>query len=61
MFQGKVVLITDEIDSLDQTLTRRLLQNGVKTIRIFSRNENKQMLKEKILISIMTILCQTRD
>jgi len=48
MFQGKVVLITDEIDSLDQTLTRRLLQNGVKTIRIFSRNENKQMLKEKI-------------
>ena len=48
MFQGKVVLITDETDSLDQTLTRSLLQNGVKIIRIFSRNENKQMLKEKI-------------
>jgi len=48
MFQGKVVLITDETDSLDQTLTRSLLQNGVKTIQIFSRNQNKQMLKEKI-------------
>lgn len=48
MFQGKVVLITDETDSLDQTLTCSFLQNGVKTIRIFSRNENKQMLKEKI-------------
>jgi len=48
MFQGKVVLIIGGIDYLDQILTRRLLQNGVKTIRIFSRNENKQMLKEKI-------------
>ena len=48
MFQGKVVLITDETDSLDQTLTRSLLQIGVKTIQIFSRNQNKQMLKEKI-------------
>jgi len=48
MFQGKVVLITDGTGSLDQVLTRRLLQNGVKTIRIFSRNENKQMLKEKV-------------
>ena len=48
MFQGKVVLITGGTSSLDQALTRRLLQNGVKTIRIFSRNENKQMLKEKI-------------
>ena len=48
MFQGKVVLITDETDSLNQTLTHSLLQNGVKTIRFFSRNENKQMLKEKI-------------
>ena len=48
MFQGKVVLITDETDSLDQTLRRSLLQIGVKTIQIFSRNQNKQMLKEKI-------------
>lgn len=48
MFQGKVVLITDETDSLDQTLRRSLLQIDVKTIQIFSRNQNKQMLKEKI-------------
>ena len=48
MFQRKVVLIIGETGYLDQTLTRRLLQNSVKTIRIFSRNENKQMLKEKV-------------
>ena len=48
MFQGKVVLITSDTGSLYQALTCRLVQNGVKTIQIFSRNENKQMLKEKI-------------
>jgi FlaA1/EpsC-like NDP-sugar epimerase len=48
MFKEKIVLITCGIGSLDQALTYRLLQNGVKIIRIFSRNENKQMLKEKI-------------
>ena len=48
MFQGKTVLITGGTGSLGQALTRRLLENNVKTIRIFSRNENKQMLKEKI-------------
>jgi UDP-N-acetylglucosamine 4,6-dehydratase/UDP-glucose 4-epimerase len=46
MFQGKVVLITGGTGSLGQALTRRLLKNGVKTIRIFSRNENKQIEME---------------
>jgi len=46
MFQGKIVLITGGTGSLGQALTRRLLENGVKTIRIFSRNENKQIEME---------------
>jgi len=46
MFQGKIVLITGGTGSLGQALTRRLLKNGVKTIRIFSRNENKQIEME---------------
>ena len=46
MFQGKVVLITGGTGSLGQALTRRLLKNGVKTIRIFSRNESKQIEME---------------
>ena len=49
MFQGKVVLITGGTGSLGQALTRRLLKNGVKTIRIFSRNENKQIEMESQL------------
>ena len=48
MFKDKTILITGGTGSLGQALTRRLLESGVKTIRIFSRNENKQMLKEKI-------------
>jgi len=46
MFQGKIILITGGTGSLGQALTRRLLENGVKTIRIFSRNENKQIEME---------------
>ena len=46
MFKGKIVLITGGTGSLGQALTRRLLENGVKTIRIFSRNENKQIEME---------------
>ncbi|RZD41360.1 MAG: hypothetical protein CXT78_11175 [Thaumarchaeota archaeon] len=46
MFQGKTVLITGGTGSLGQALTRRLLENNVKTIRIFSRNENKQIEME---------------
>jgi len=42
MFKGKKILITGGTGSLGQALTRRLLDAGVDTIRIFSRNENKQ-------------------
>jgi len=46
MFKGKKILITGGTGSLGQALTRRLLQLDVDTIRIFSRNENKQITME---------------
>lgn len=44
MFEGKKILITGGTGSLGQALTKRLLQYKVDTIRIFSRNENKQVV-----------------
>lgn len=46
MFQGKKILITGGTGSLGQALTKRLLKMDVDTIRIFSRNENKQITME---------------
>lgn len=46
MFDGKKILITGGTGSLGQALTRRLLKTDVATIRIFSRNENKQVTME---------------
>jgi len=46
MFEGKKVLITGGTGSLGQALTERLLKTKVDTIRIFSRNENKQITME---------------
>jgi len=46
MFEGKTVLITGGTGSLGTALTERLLQNNVKQIRIFSRNELKQIEME---------------
>ena len=46
MYRGKKVLITGGTGSLGNALTRRLLDDGVDTIRIFSRNENKQITME---------------
>ena len=46
MFDGKTVLITGGTGSLGQALTRRLLQSKVKTVRIYSRNESKQIEME---------------
>jgi len=46
MFKGKKILITGGTGSLGQALTRRLLKADVDTIRIFSRNENKQVTME---------------
>ena len=46
MFKGKKILITGGTGSLGQALTKRLLSIGVDTIRIFSRNESKQIKME---------------
>ncbi len=46
MFEGKNILITGGTGSLGQALTKRLLKLDVETIRIFSRNENKQISME---------------
>ena len=43
MFEGKKILITGGTGSLGKALTKRLLQYDVDTIRIFSRNEDKQV------------------
>ena len=45
-FQGKKVLITGGTGSLGQALTKRLLTMNVEQIRIFSRNEHKQIEME---------------
>ncbi|MAV95506.1 MAG: hypothetical protein CMA31_07505 [Euryarchaeota archaeon] len=46
MFDGKTVLITGGTGSLGTALTQRLLADNVKQIRIFSRNELKQIEME---------------
>jgi len=46
MFDGKTVLITGGTGSLGQALTKKLLNSNVDTIRIFSRNESKQIEME---------------
>ena len=46
MFSGKKILITGGTGSLGQALTKKLLEFDVKTIRIISRNENKQIEME---------------
>jgi|TARA_B100001750_G_scaffold247042_1_gene271409 UDP-N-acetylglucosamine 4,6-dehydratase/UDP-glucose 4-epimerase len=46
MFEGKKILITGGTGSLGQALTKRLLEHDVDTIRIFSRNESKQIEME---------------
>ncbi|BDQ31805.1 UDP-N-acetylglucosamine 4,6-dehydratase [Nitrosopumilus zosterae] len=46
MFEDKKILITGGTGSLGQALTKRLLDDDVKTIRILSRNEEKQVQME---------------
>lgn len=46
MLKGKKILITGGTGSLGQALTKRLLNSEVDTVRIFSRNENKQIEME---------------
>ena len=50
MFEGKKILITGGTGSLGQALTKKLLENDVDTVRIFSRNEDKQVtMRSEIL------------
>ena len=46
MFKGKKILITGGTGSLGQALSKRLLTLGADTIRIYSRNESKQIEME---------------
>ena len=46
MFEGKEILITGGTGSLGHALTKKLLEFGAKKIRIFSRNELKQIEME---------------
>ena len=46
MFDEKTILITGGTGSLGSALTTRLLKSNAKTIRIFSRNESKQVEME---------------
>lgn len=46
IFKGKKILITGGTGSLGQALTKRLLKENVDVVRIFSRNENKQVMME---------------
>jgi len=46
MFDNKKILITGGTGSLGQALTKHLLTMNIDTIRIFSRNENKQIEME---------------
>ncbi len=46
MFTGKKILITGGTGSLGQALSKRLLTLGVDIIRIYSRNESKQIEME---------------
>jgi len=43
MFEGKKIMVTGGTGSLGQALTKKLLKLDVETVRIFSRNENKQV------------------
>ena len=46
MFDGKTILITGGTGSLGHALTKKLLESDVDVVRIFSRNESKQIEME---------------
>ena len=48
MFDNQKILITGGTGSLGISLTKRLLQENVDSIRIFSRNENNQILMSRL-------------
>ena len=47
MLKGNIILITGGTGSLGNALTSRLLESDVDTIRIYSRNESKQVEMER--------------
>jgi len=49
MFEGKTILITGGTGSLGIALTKKLLKLNIETVRIFSRNESKQIEMESNL------------
>ncbi|MCH6574612.1 MAG: polysaccharide biosynthesis protein, partial [Bacteroidetes bacterium] len=49
MFDGKKILITGGTGSLGFALTKKLLETDVNTIRIFSRDEIKQVQMQSTL------------
>ena len=49
IFEGKKILITGGTGSLGTALTKKLLDLNIDTIRIFSRNESKQVEMESKL------------
>jgi UDP-N-acetylglucosamine 4,6-dehydratase/5-epimerase len=63
MFTGKKILITGGTGSLGTALTKRLLNLNVETIRIFSRNESKQIGMESEIDSekIRYLIGDVRD
>ena len=49
MFKGKKILITGGTGSLGKALTKRLLELDAEIVRIYSRNENKQITMQSEL------------
>ncbi len=47
MFKGKRILITGGTGSLGRALTRRLLDMGAESVRVYSRNENNQIMMQR--------------
>ncbi|MEC2343353.1 polysaccharide biosynthesis protein [Paenibacillus barengoltzii] len=64
MFRDKIVLITGGTGSWGKMLTRRLLQEGPREIRIFSRNEYAQVLMQREFsghVSMRYLIGDVRD
>ena len=63
MFENKQILITGGTGSLGTALTKRLLNLNVDTVRIYSRNESKQILMESEILDdrIRYLIGDVRD
>tara|TARA_B100000745_G_scaffold14510_1_gene10601 strand:- start:852 stop:1850 length:999 start_codon:yes stop_codon:yes gene_type:complete len=63
MFENKKILITGGTGSLGTALTKRLLNLNVDTVRIYSRNESKQISMESEILDdrIRYLIGDVRD